>query len=827
MWPLLTVPRVVALTVAFALIVAALLWRSVTNDHEHALAAWDTRLTTSAEYRQHWLNYWFEDRLADARVVAGFPAVAAALRQPLVDDRIVPPPTEGDAHLHQDVAAMLADPNTAGIVAIDPHGRMVFSEGAVTIPPSLLADFAADPRPVRDLTIAGRTLLAFSVPVHAAGARIGSVVLLSDPNKRLWPLLSLEGVPTSTGEVLIVRREGDSVIFLSPVRHAAQGTPLRVPLDTPGMAARAAVTGRATFGEFRDYRGEPILAATRPLAIEGWGLVRKVDQAEALAGFRRAVRRSSLMSAFALIAFGAILFALSRRQQTRILDTALAEERRLRAVEERYRQLLDQADDILLVLAPGGPLLDANRRAEEAYGYTRDELLELSAADLRDPESPAPPIPEVLARAEQRGIVIESVHRRKDGSRLPVEISLVGVDLSGERVIVATVRDITERRQASDLLRASEARFRALFDHAAVAMCLLDQDGVIVEVNDASCKFIGLPRDRLLGTAFTAYTHPDDLDLTRQRFDALLRGEIESYVLEKRYVMADSRQPWGQVSAALIRDAAGRPRYVSAVVVDITEQKEAADAILRANADLEARVAQRTAALEEANAELSAFNYSVSHDLRAPLRHIEGFIRILEEDYAATLPPEGRHYLERVRAGSVRINQLVDALLRLVRVGRTEMQTRTINLGELARATFDELRHHDNGHPVDFVVGPLPRVSGDPVLLRELLDNLIGNAIKFTRPAASARIEVGTEERDGRDVFYVRDNGVGFDTAHAERLFRVFQRLHSSDQFEGTGIGLSIVKRIVEKHGGRVWAESALGAGATFYFTLAPADAGE
>lgn len=828
--PLLTIPRVLGLTAVFALVVAGILFRSTTIDYEEARAAWEATLSSSADYRKGWLNAWLDERLADAHVIARFPSVRAALEQPPTGDTLTPlPPTE-EQHLRRALTAALDDHATDSIVAIDPQGRIAFAQGQFTPPTTLLFALAARPPPTCDVTVDGRLFLMFSAPVHdpdaAGNPLVGWVFLLADPAARLWPLLTRERVPTETGETILLRRDGDRIVYVSPLRFTESKEPLDLPADMPNLAGRAATEGREDFAEWRDYRGERILAATRSLNIPGWGLVRKVDAAEAFAPYAKAVRRSVLLAAVGVLAFGAVMLSLSRRQKARTLDAALRQERQLRAVEERYRQLINQANDIMLVFQPDGRIVEANRRAEETYGYTRDELLELNARALRAPETQAPPPEDLLVRADSGGIVVEGIHRRRDGSTFPVEAGIVGVHLSGEHLYLTVIRDITERRRAEEALRVSEARFRALFDHAAVAMGILDLDGRIVEANDALCKLAGLPRDGLLGTSHLAYSHPDDLAVTQQMFGTVAGGTSDTYILEKRYVTAGAHLIWARLSAALIRDGAGRPLYVTAIIDDITEQKLAAEAVRQANAELEERVAQRTAELKDANAELSAFNYSVSHDLRAPLRHIEGFIRILEEDYADRLPPEGRRYLERVRAGSVRLNQLIDALLRLVRVGRAELQPRSVNLTELAHATFEDLCQHRNGQAIDFVVGALPRTCGDPVLLRELFDNLIGNAIKFTRAVPGARIEVGIESCNGDRVFYVRDNGVGFDPAYAERLFRVFQRLHSAHDFEGTGIGLSIVKRIVERHGGKVWAESVPGQGATFYFTLPEPETG-
>ncbi len=224
--------------------------------------------------------------------------------------------------------------------------------------------------------------------------------------------------------------------------------------------------------------------------------------------------------------------------------------------------------------------------------------------------------------------------------------------------------------------------------------------------------------------------------------------------------------------------------------------------------------------LAAANRELETFSYSVSHDLRAPLRAIDGFARILVEDHAAALDPEAQRLLGMIRDNTARMGQLIDDLLAFSRLSRKELETTTLDLRALAQGVVDELGKEEQARQITVTIGPLPPARGDRALVRQALVNLIGNAVKFTRGHSDARVEIGAR-RDGRDtVYYVRDNGVGFDMRYAHKLFGVFQRLHRPDEFEGTGVGLALVQRIVHRHGGRVWAEGRVNAGATFYFTL-------
>jgi light-regulated signal transduction histidine kinase (bacteriophytochrome) len=273
-------------------------------------------------------------------------------------------------------------------------------------------------------------------------------------------------------------------------------------------------------------------------------------------------------------------------------------------------------------------------------------------------------------------------------------------------------------------------------------------------------------------------------------------------------------------NASVYRDEAGDVIGVFAAARDISERKRAEEVIRKLNEQLDERVRRRTAELEATNKNLEAFTYSVSHDLRGPLRHIDGFSKLLLEEYSADLPEDARRYLSRIRDGTRRMGMLVDDLLNLTRVGRKELSMQLTGLSSLLEEAIRDLQPEMATREIEWRIGKLPFVECDPALLKQVFANLLSNALKFTRLRERAVIEVGETTQDGRAVIFVRDNGVGFSMKYVGKLFGVFQRLHRPEDFEGTGIGLATVQRIVHKHGGRVWAEGELNKGATFYFTL-------
>ena len=614
--------------------------------------------------------------------------------------------------------------------------------------------------------------------------------------------------------------------------------------------------------------------------------------------------------------------------------------------EERFRQVIEGAPNGMVMVDQTGKIALVNAQIEKSFGYSREELLG------RPIEMLVPARFHAHHVAYRDGFIHNPTSRpmgagrdlyglRKDGSEFPVEIGLNPLETEQGTVVLGTIVDITERKQAEEALRRSKEQLAGVIGSAMDAIITVDDQQVIVLFNSAAERMFLFPAEDAIGQCLERFIpkrfraahqrHIEDFGnthVTRRSMGTLgalygLRADGEEFPIEasisqieangrKLYTVilrditerkradealkeqarildlapvvirdlsgriifwnAGAEQMYGwkiaealdklihtllqtefprpleEIKARLYahnhwegelvhtrkdgasivvashwvlhRDEQDKPKAILEINNDITERKQAEKEIRRLNEELEQRVADRTAQLQAANKELEAFSYSVSHDLRAPLRHINGFSQALLEDYTDQLDETGKNYLQEVRGASQEMAQLIEDMLQLARVTRSEMRREVVNLSEIARGVVTELERREPERIVDVNIEEGLATDGDKRLLRIILNNLLGNAWKFTSNEAEPRIVFGHEQNNGETSYFVRDNGAGFDMAYVGKLFGAFQRLHTAGEFEGTGIGLATVQRIVHRHGGRVWAEGAVDEGATFYFTL-------
>ena len=513
-----------------------------------------------------------------------------------------------------------------------------------------------------------------------------------------------------------------------------------------------------------------------------------------------------------------------------ITERKQVEEERLSAGAALQKAIFNSANFSSIATDAKGVIQIFNVGAERMLGYmAADVMNKITPAEISDPqeviarakalsvelETPIAPGFEALVFKASRGIedIYELTYIRKDGSRFPAVVSVTALRDAQNTIIgyLLIGTDNTARKLIEDRLRWTEESFRLMVDSVTdYAIVMLDLEGRIVSWNKGAQRIKGYSTEEIVGQHFSRFYSSVDIERGKPQQDlnsVIAKGRFEDEGCWR--VRKDGSTFLANVVFTAIRDEGGNLRGFTKLIQDMTERKR-----------LDQLLKEKNAALETANKDLEAFAYSVSHDLRVPLRAIDGFSQQVLKRYEDKLDDEGKRYLNIVRDNTKKMSQLIDDILAFSRMGRLGLSVSEVNMEKLVHSVFEELKPALAERELTIEIKQLPLCHGDPSMLRQVLVNLLDNAIKFTRPKNAALIEMGGHTEGAENIYYIKDNGVGFDMQYADKLFGVFQRLHGVAEFEGTGIGLAIVKRIITRHGGRVWAEGKVDEGATFYFTL-------
>ncbi|BDV41825.1 hypothetical protein GURASL_07480 [Geotalea uraniireducens] len=703
----------------------------------------------------------------------------------------------------------------------------------------------------------GHPAILLTVPLFDKEGKLscilaGSIDLYCD---RFLESITRTRIGTS-GHLVLVSR--DRTIIYHPQRSRIM---TRVPSGINRLLDRA-MNGFEGSGETITTQGVPMLASYKRLASTGWILGADFPLAEAYAPLRKIqwyyvgttvlgivammvaswlIMRQLLAPLFRFIRhvegvtaspgtyqplpvaapdeIGLLAVAFNR------MMAAIGEQQAaLRESEAKFAKAFRAAPTMMMISTiDDGMVIDINEAFERSTGYRRAEVVGRQALELGAWESPEERTA-LIAELREKGRVTnrEICRRNVAGTPFVGLVSVEIIEIGGREHLFTLINDITERKQMELELweamhRAEDERAKTEAIIAAIAdgISIVDLSYQIVYQNQVHRELKGA--DHLGKYCYQAYHGKNGVCADCPVACCFADGQVHK--VEKAFTVG-GRTTFVEITASPLRDGSGAIIAAIEMVRDITARRVTEDRIRRLNEELEHRVGERTAELQRALREMETFCYSVSHDLRTPLRGISGFAVILQEEYGATLDQPGREYLGRMAAAAVRMGELIDDLLALARISRGELRHELVDLGELALEVVEsfEVLRPDGG--AQFIIAEGLAADGDPGLLRVVLDNLLSNALKFSSRQPGARIEFGAAGEAPQQVFFVRDNGVGFDMQYAHKLFVPFQRLHAADEFEGTGIGLATVQRVIERHGGRIWAESQPGEGATFFFTL-------
>ena len=718
-------------------------------------------------------------------------------------------------------------------------------------------------------------MMTISAPIKTSDGRLWGVLSGQVNLAELAVIIDRRSGSLQTEEALIVN---PSSYFVTQPRFMTNPAILQQQVHTQQVNLCLAHQSGSILAP--DYRGVPVIAVYRWIPERDLCLIEKVDQAEAFGPVRALAQTVGLMYGLALLASVLLAFLLALwltrpllaiqagvarfgrgELSTRLPESSqdelglLAHEfntmaaalgREQTQLHHHLERIYTLASNLICTIGFDGYLKDLNPAFESLLGFTSDEMRARPLIEFVHPDDRAATQEALDAAIEGREdmIRIENHFLAKDGAS---KVFLWNVTPDRENAIFYAVgHDITDRKRVEEELITALGRFQRIIDSNIIGIINSKTDGTILESNDYYLAMLGYTQADLAagGLNWAEMTPAEFLPLDQAALKELAEKGA-STPFEKQYVRRDGTRLWVLLATTMLPGPTGE---IAAFVLDISAQKSleaslasqrdelratnallgeellerqrAEEEIKRLNDELEQRVRERTTQLVAANRELEAFAYSVSHDLRSPLRGIDGWSLALLEDYRDRLDEEGREYLERVRSEAKRMGRLIDDLLTLSRVTRAEMHKRPVDLTAMAQVIITRLRAVQPDRSVEAVIQPGLSASGDEALLEVALTNLIENAWKFTGKQAQARVEVGQVDQAGRHAFFVRDNGAGFDMKYAQKLFGAFQRLHKASEFPGTGVGLATVQRIIHRHGGQVWAEAEVEQGAAFFFTL-------
>ena len=704
--------------------------------------------------------------------------------------------------------------------------------------------------------------------------RAGFIVLRTDPKSFLYTITAAYKINQSSLKNILYEINDDRVNILSPLPHFKKSV-------SKSRSTALIRTERDTVLEGFDYDNSAVIAASVKIQGSPWYLVSQIDQKDIYTVLNQQMTMVLIISGLIIIAAFIGIGFIWRNRQAKFYKQLYEQNTERKTLELRLDYLVKYANDIIIVTNSEGLIIEFNDAAGRFYQYSKDEFYLMSYDTLRAPGYKIGSMNNFFKEIRKRnGKVYETLHARKDGTFVPMEVSARVIEKNGRVFLQSIIRDITDRKEAE----LGMNRLNRLYEFTGAINKVISHRHRLDEMLDEICRvtvetgkfklcWIGKPDStgRIIPAAsagnengylesfeISTINNPNGLDpagrsvrtgqveysnditqdplmspwaaeaLKRNLNSAASVPLITDNEVTGVFVVYSAEMNYFNASELKLLKGAGQDIAFAIRRIQDEEEKERINKelkkneaeIINLNESLEKRIKARTAQLEAANRELETFSYSVSHDLRAPLRTIEGFSEALIQDYNNSLDVTGLSYLNQVRKASRRMSQLIDDLLTLSRVTRREIVKKDINLSGMAASILEELKKNEPDRKVEFIIEPGVHVKADETLMQAAIYNLLENAYKFTSKKKEAVIEFGRHSSNGKEIYFVKDNGAGFNPKYCTKLFAPFQRLHSYEEFPGTGIGLANVHRIISRHQGKIWAEAEPDKGAAFYFTL-------
>lgn len=640
------------------------------------------------------------------------------------------------------------------------------------------------------------------------------IIARIDPEEYLYPILSRWPIPRKTAQLHLVRKEEGFAVMLNHVKGSEKTAPKnRINIDeNKDLPVSKAVSGYTGIYRSKDIRGREVISYIKSVPDTPWFIIAKIEADEINDSVKGIIYAVAGVIILLLALFAIVTAYILKFQKFSYYKEIAKSSKALEESEFRFRNLIEFAADGIILGSNEGYITEVNQTACELFGLERNEMIGKHFSDMQFTKESMEKYPPKYDLLNQGQIVISErvIHRARDKTDIIVEMK---TKMMSDGTYQSIYRDITQRKTAENEVNSLKSRFEYVLGATHTGFDMIDEDYNVIYVDPNWITVLGNYHGRKCHEYFMGKPNPCETCAVPKAI------ETDTSTISEEYLEKENR--FIEVHTIPLKETHNGKRIVAEFNIDVTEKKKIEKQLRDFNLELEKKVTERTAQLEETNRELESFSYSVSHDLRAPVRHIMCFTDIFAKEFSASVSEKGKDIFVKITTAGKKMERLIDDLLMLSRTSRQEMKKSQVNMDTIVSLVMADYKECKKKRSIVTDISKLPVVNADRNLITMVWENLIDNACKYTKNEEPAEIEIGFRTDGSEYIFHIRDNGIGFDPEFTHKLYGVFQRLHLDKDFPGTGIGLANVRRIISRHGGRTWAESeGEGKGASFYFTL-------